>query len=65
MTEEKFRNDNKSAYKTVKIPLKTILKDKKLQSKIEELVLLLNDLVFHTYQFIRLYVLDKFNKNKP
>jgi hypothetical protein len=67
MTEEKFefRNENKSAYRTLKIPLKTILKDKKLQPKIEELVLLLNDLVIHSYQFIRLYVLDKFNKNKP
>ena len=40
-----FRSENKSAYRNVKIPLKTILKDKKLQPKIEELVLLLNDLV--------------------
>ena len=36
-----FRSENKSAYRTLKIPLK----DKKLQPKIEELVLLLNDLV--------------------
>lgn len=67
MSEEKveFRNSNKSAYKTRKILLKTILKNRDLQPKIEELVLLLNELVIHTYQFIRLYVLDRFNKNKP
>ena len=65
MSDKKFefRSENKSAYRTLKIPLKTILKDKELQPEINELVELLNDLVIHTYQFIRLYVLDCFNKN--
>jgi hypothetical protein len=63
---KEFRNNEKSAYKTFKIPLKTILLNRdKIQPFINHLVFEMNDLVIHTYQFIRLYILDKYTKNKP
>ena len=63
---KEFRNNEKSAYKTFKIPLKSILQnwDKK-QPIINHLVFEMNDLIIHTYQFIRLYVLDKYTKKLP
>ncbi len=63
---KEFRNTEKSAYKTFKIPLKTILLNRDtVQPVINNLVFEINDLVIHTYQFIRLYVLDKYTKNQP
>lgn len=63
---KQFRNSEKSAYKTFKIPLKTILFNRDtIQPLINNLVFEMNDLVIHTYQFIRLYVLDKYTKNQP
>ena len=59
-----FRNNEKSAYKTFKIPLKTILLNREtIQPVINHLVFEMNDLVIHTYQFIRLYVLYQYTKN--
>jgi hypothetical protein len=61
-----FRNNEKSAYKAFKIPLKTILLNHEtIQPVINHLVFEINDLVIHTYQFIRLYVLHQYNKNLP
>jgi hypothetical protein len=61
-----FRNNEKSSYKTFKIPLKTILLNcETIQPIINHLVFEMNDLVIHTYQFIRLYVLHQYNKNSP
>jgi hypothetical protein len=63
---KEFRNSEKSAYKTFKIPLKTILlNDNSMQPVINNLVFEMNDLVIHTYQFIRLYVLHQFTQNLP
>jgi len=54
-----FRNNEKSAYKSFKIPLKTILLNcDVMQPIINNLVFDMNNLVIHTYQFIRLYVLN-------
>jgi hypothetical protein len=65
-TFKEFRNNEKSAYKTFKIPLKTILLNRNnIQPVINNLVFEMNDLVIHTYQFIRLYVLYQYSKNKP
>ena len=62
---QEFRNNEKSAYKTFKIPLKTILLNRdSIQPIINNLVFEMNDLVIHTYQFIRLYVLNCFTNNK-
>jgi hypothetical protein len=60
---KEFRNNEKSAYKTFKIPLKTILLSRDTtQPVIDHLVFEMNDLVIHTYQFIRLYVLHQYTQ---
>jgi hypothetical protein len=60
-----FRNNDKSAYKTFKIPLKTILlNNKELQPIINHLVFDINNLVIHSYQFIRLYLLHLYNNKQ-
>jgi hypothetical protein len=65
-TFQEFRNNEKSAYKTFKIPLKTIILNRDtIQPLINKLVFEMNDLVIHTYQFIRLYILNCYTKNKP
>ena len=47
---KEFRNNEKSAYKTFKIPLKTILLNRDTtQPLINHLVFEMNDLVIHTY----------------
>ena len=64
-TFQEFRNNEKSAYKTFKIPLKTILLNHDtIQPVINNLVFEMNDLVIHTYQFIRLYILNCYTNNK-
>ena len=56
---KEFMNNDKSAYKTLKIPLKSILLNRDLvQPVINNLVFEMNDLMIHSYQFIRLYVLN-------
>jgi hypothetical protein len=63
---QEFRNTEKSAYKTLKIPLKTILLNSDIiQPVINNLVFEMNDLVIHTYQFIRLYILHCYTNNNP
>jgi len=60
---KEFRNNEKSAYKTFKIHLKTILLNRDTtQPVIDNLVFEMNDLVIHTYQFIRLYVLHQYTQ---
>lgn len=61
---QEFRNNEKTAYKTFKIPLKTILLNRDIiQPVINNLVFEMNDLVIHTYQFIRLYILNCYTNN--
>ena len=63
---QEFRKNDKSAYKTLKIPLKTILLNRDtIQPVINNLVFEMNDLVIHTYQFIRLYILHCYTNNNP
>jgi len=63
-TFKEFRNNEKSAYKTFKISLKTILLNRDaIQPVINNLVFEMNDLVIHTYQFIRLYILICYTNN--
>jgi len=52
-------------YKIIKCPLKTVLKNYDIiQPIIENVVIDINQFVILGYQFIRLYLLDKFNNNK-
>jgi hypothetical protein len=60
-----FRSDIKSPYKTLKITLKSILKDKgNVLPLLNDLVFNMNDLVIHTYQFIRFYILYLYDKDE-
>jgi hypothetical protein len=68
MTESKKKKkkiDNKQPYQTIKTSLKSILRDNQtIQPQLNSLVIKCNDIVIQTYQFIRLYVLDKYNKKE-
>jgi len=62
---QEFRNNKKSAYTTIKIPLKSILHNRDLvQPAVNNLVFEINDLIIHTYQFIRLYILNIYSNNQ-
>ena len=52
-----FERSGRQPYQTLKIPLKAILRDKEALPILNQLVFDMNDLVIHTYQFIRLYLL--------
>jgi hypothetical protein len=65
-TFQEFRSTDKSAYTTIKTTLKSVLHNHKdVQPVIANLVFEMNDLMIHSYQFIRLYVLKCYNNNQP
>ena len=65
-TFQEFRSTDNSAYTTIKTTLKSILHNhKEVQPVITNLVFEMNDLMIHSYQFIRLYVLKCYNNNQP
>jgi len=65
-TFQEFRSTDKSAYTTIKTTLKSVLHNhKEVQPVITNLVVEMNDLMIHSYQFIRLYVLKCYNDNQP
>jgi hypothetical protein len=64
-TFQEFRSLDKSAYTTIKTTLKSVLYNhKEVQPVITNLVFEMNDLMIHSYQFIRLYVLKCYNNNE-
>ena len=61
-TFQEFRSTDKSAYTTIKTTLKSVLHNhKEVLPVITNLVFEMNDLMIHSYQFIRLYVLKCYN----
>ena len=65
-TFQEFRSTDKSAYTTIKTTLKSVLHShKEVQPVITNLVFEMNDLMIHSYQFIRLYVLKCYKDNQP
>ena len=65
-TFQEFRSNEKSAYTTIKTTLKSVLHNhKEVQPVITNLVFEMNDLMIHSYQFIRLYVLKCYNDKQP
>jgi len=53
-----FRYNEKASFQTIKTTLKSILLNhNEIQPEINNLVFAMNDLMIHSYQFIRLYVL--------
>ena len=59
-----FERSGRHPYQTLKIPLKTILRDKESLPVLTQLIFDMNDLVIHTYQFIRLYLLYLLEKGE-
>ena len=56
---KEFRLCERSAYTTIKTTLKSVLiNHKEVQPYIANLVFEMNDLMIHSYQFIRMYVLQ-------
>jgi len=65
-TFQEFRSTDKSAYTTIKTTLKSVLHNhKEDQHVITNLVFEMNELMIHSYQFIRLYVLKCYNDKQP
>lgn len=61
-----FRHNDKASFQTIKTALKSILLNRnEIQPEITKLVLEMNDLMIHSYQFIRLYVLHCYVKQQP
>ena len=57
--------ENEQVYRIIKCPLKCVLKKYNiLQPIIENAVMEINEIVVLSYQFIRLFLLDKFNSNQ-
>ena len=50
-------------YRTIKCSLNAIFKDKKYYDKLFDATNRTHQLVIHTYQFLRLWILDKHKKN--
>ena len=58
--------ENEQVFRIIKCPLKCVLKKYDvIQPIIEKAVIDINEIVVLSYQFIRLYLLDKFNNNQP
>ena len=51
-------------YRTVKCPLKNIIKDENHVSILFDAMMRTHKIVIHTYQFLRLWTLDKYHTNK-
>lgn len=60
---ESFRTPYKNQFKTIKTLLKTVIKDSSILPNLNKIVLDTNDLVIHTYRFIRLYLLFLYKNN--
>jgi len=59
---KEFRSTDKSAYTTIKTTLKSVLHNhKEVQPVITNLVFEMNNLMIHSYQFLRLYILKCYN----
>ena len=57
--------EKEQVYRIIKCPLKCVLKKyDTLQPIIEKAVMDINEIVILSYQFIRVYLLDKFNNNQ-
>ena len=61
-----FRHNEKASFQTIKTTLKSVLLNRnEIQPEINNLVFEMNDLLIHSYQFIRLYVLHRYTKQLP
>ena len=56
---------DKKYFKTVKTSLKSLVKHDFVIRKINETTITCNKIVTHSLQFLKLYILDKFERNEP
>ena len=62
---EGFRPKEKSPYMVIKVPLKSVIRDRfNVKGNIDDLVIKINDLIIQAYQFIKLYILDYYNTER-
>jgi len=64
---KKKKNPDKdlpNSHRTIKCSLKTILRNKEIQSTINDLVIKCNNIIIETYQFIRLFCLYKYHNKQ-
>lgn len=54
--------DSLKRYKSVKVPLKSIIKNDQILRTIESTVIRINKIVIHSYQFVKLYCISQFTK---
>ena len=52
-----------TSYKTIKTSLKSIIKNQVINEKINSVVIQMNKIIIHTYQFIKLYYLHNYHKS--
>jgi hypothetical protein len=63
---KEFRHNDKASFQTIKTLLKSVLLNHiEIQPEINNLVFVMNDLMIHSYQFIRLYILHCYTKQLP
>jgi hypothetical protein len=62
--KKKDENFNFDYMKTTKDNIKNIIRDENLLSTINDIVIRTNKIVIHTYQFLKLYLLDLYKNNK-
>ena len=55
---------NKDIYKAIKVPLKYVIKNENILSTINDTVLVMNKIETYGMQFIKLYMLHEYEKNK-
>jgi hypothetical protein len=56
--KKKDENFNFDYMKTTKDNIKNVIRDENLLSTINDIVIRTNKIVIHTYQFLKLYLLD-------
>ena len=62
---EGFRPKEKSAYKVIEVPLRSVLRDRfNFNNNLQHLVIKMNDLIIRGHQFLRLYIIDYYNTER-
>ena len=51
--------------KTTKDNIKNVIRNENLLNNINDIVIRTNKIVIHSYQFLKLYLLDLYKNNKP
>jgi hypothetical protein len=62
--KKKDENLNFDYMKTTKDNIKNVIRDENILSTINDIVIRTNKIVIHTYQFLKLYLLDLYKNNK-